>query len=155
MFLESSLCRNLFKEPCSLVLLPTTKNSESTLDSRLEIRGCLLHGTLYPLWWLCGCVCVHTPYFLCCDFRTTVIYGRGSLGIIWAGNCAATVSYLLGENVEIQFSVAFLYVCVCFYLSCFWNTVLFCTLLSGTAMYLNDRVFASPELGPFSLSCQI
>lgn len=63
---------------------PTTKNSESMLDSRLEIRGCLLHALE-----LCilrdGCVDVFAstrPDFICGDFRTTVIYGKGSLGII-------------------------------------------------------------------------
>lgn len=63
---------------------PTTKNSESMLDSRLDIRDCFLH-TL-ELRTLCdGCADVFAstwPYFICCDFRTAVIYSKGSLGII-------------------------------------------------------------------------
>lgn len=63
---------------------PPTKNSESMLDSRLEIRGCFLHALeLRTLRDGCADVFASTwPYFICCDFRTTVIYGKGSLGII-------------------------------------------------------------------------
>lgn len=116
---------------------PTTKNACWTPGWKSKAAS-FKPRNFVPLRGGCGDVCAFTrPYFICCDFRTTVIHGRGRLEIIRTGvRTAAAISSQHPLSAQrkrrnpIRSDIS-----AFFYFSCFWNTALFCTLLAGTAMY--------------------